>query len=326
MRTRSLPTLGLAVLALAACSTSAAEDPTGGDAPAAEGYPVTVENCGRTVTFDAPPERVVSGWPTSTELLIELGLEGRLAGQYNTTSSLGGPREEYAQAYDAVEVLSEAAPSREVLLSAEPDLVWADGTYLFDGQQLPTVEELAGSGIQVLVLSGFCDDGGTSSVDDVFTDLDTLGTALGVGEDTDALAAEVEERLAAVAEATEGRPVVDAAVVSTYEGVVYTYEGVYSDMLDRAGGRNVLAGSLPEGDYFGELSAEELIAADPGALVYLLSEGESEQDARDLLRADYPEVAAVAEDRLVFVPQIDSTNLRVVDGVESLAEQLDALR
>ena len=320
----ALAALPAATLVLSGCSTSATED-GGADAGSAPGYPVSVENCGRTVTFDAPPERIVSGWPTSTELIIELGLEDRLVGQYNTTSSLGGPREEYAEAYDAVEVLSEGAPSRETLLAADPDLIWADGSYLFDGQQLPTVEELADSGVQVLVLSGFCEDGGTSSVDDVYTDLDALGTALDVEEDTDALAADVEERLAAVAGETQGRPPVEAAVISTYEGVVYAYEGVYSDMLEQAGGRNVLAGSLAEGDYFGELSTEALIASAPGTLVYLLAEGESEEAARGLLRADFPTVPAVADDRLVFVPQIDSTNLRVVDGVEALAAQLARL-
>ena len=325
-RTRTaLPlALLLAVLPLAACGSTDPE-PAADATPAAEGFPVQVQNCGRTVTFDAPPQRIVSGWPTSTELLLELGLGDRLVGQYNTVSAGGDPLPEYADAFAEVPVLSEAAPTREALLTAAPDLIWADGSYLFDGQQLPTIDELTDAGTQVLVLSGFCEDGGPSQVTDVDTDLDTLGAALGVEDDTDALRTDVDDELAAIEADTAGATPVDAAIISTYEGTVYTYEGVYSDMVTRAGGTNVLAGTLPEGSYFGELSVEELTAADPGTLLYLLSAGETEDGVRAQLAADFPTLGAVTADRFVFLPQIDSTNLRVVAGVRSLANQLRAL-
>ena len=38
-------------------------------------YPVEVTNCGRTLRFEQTPTRIVSGWPTSAELLIELGAQ-----------------------------------------------------------------------------------------------------------------------------------------------------------------------------------------------------------------------------------------------------------
>ncbi|MEI4271802.1 ABC transporter substrate-binding protein [Klenkia sp. LSe6-5] len=328
MTRRALPAALFATLAAALSLTAC----SGGDADPAPGAAgsstdaVTVQNCGRDVVFDSPPQRIVSGWPTSTELLLELGLGDRLVGQYNTASSQGDPLPQYAEAYAAVPVLSDAAPTRETLLAAAPDLIWADGSYLFDGQQLPTIDELAAQGTQVLVLSGFCDDGGTSAVTDVDDDLDTLGAALGVTDQTDALRDQVDGQLADIEASTADLAPVDAAVISTYEGTVYTYEGVYSDMLERAGGANVLAGTLPEGTYFGELSAEQLLATDPSALVYLLSGDETPEAARALLQQDFPSLSAVAADRLVFLPQIDSTNLRVVDGVQSLADQLAQLR
>lgn len=327
-RTRSALPLAvlLAALPLTACGVTDTEPAASASTGAAEGFPVQVQNCGRTVTFDAPPERIVSGWPTSTELLVELGLGDRLVGQYNTVSAGGDPLPVYADAFAEVPVLSEAAPTREALLSAAPDLIWADGSYLFDGQQLPTIDELADSGTEVLVLSGFCEGGGASEVADVDTDLETLGAALGVQDDTDALRSRVDDDLAAIEADTAGTTPVDAAIISTYEGTVYTYGGVYSDMLTRAGGADVLAGTLPEGSYFGELSVEELTATDPGTLLYLLSAGETEDGVRAQLVADFPTLRAVSADRVVFLPQIDSTNLRVVDGVRSLAAQLAALR
>lgn len=319
----------VAGLVLGGCASSSGEATTPADDASAMaagpdvGFPVEVENCGRTITFDAPPQRIVSGWPTSTELLLELGVGERVVGHYNT--SQGDPREEYAEEYAEVPVLSEAAPTREGLLAADPDLLWADGTYLFDGQQLPTIQDLEASGIQVLVLSGFCDDGGASAVSDVDDDLATLGAALGLIDETDSLQADLTDRLEAVAQQGSQQSVVDAMLVSTFDGTVFTYEGVYSDMLEKAGGRNLLEGTLPEGTYFGQLSVEELTSRDPGTMVYLVSGGETEEQARAYLRETFPTVTAVAEDRLVFLPQIDSTNLRTVDGVEELAAQLQAL-
>lgn len=326
---RTCAVLIVGALLLGGCAPSAREDTapagdaSGADAGPHEGFPVEVQNCGRTVTFDAPPQRIVSGWPTSTELLLELGVGERVVGQYNT--SQGDPRQEYAEEYAAVPVLSEAAPTREGLLAADPDLLWADGTYLFDGQQLPTIQDLEASGTQVLVLSGFCDDGGASAVSDVDDDLATLGAALGLTDETASLHTDLADRLEAVAEQGSGRLVVDAMLVSTFDGSVFTYEGVYSDMLEMAGGHNVMEGTLPEGTFFGQLSVEELTSRDPGTMVYLLSGEETEDQARAYLRETFPTVAAVADGRIVFLPQIDSTNLRTVDGVEQLAAQLEAI-
>ena len=54
--------------------------------------------------------------------------------------------------------------------------------------------------------------------------------------------------------------------------------------------------------------------------------GGSEQAARTCCAPAFPSLPAVAQDRLLVGPQIDSTDLRVVDGVESVAEQLAAVR
>jgi iron complex transport system substrate-binding protein len=307
----------------AACGTAPAAAPTAGadQASAPAGFPVTVQNCGRDITFEEPPERIVTGWITATELLIELGAADRIVGLYNT-SAFGSPRPEVADAYSALPVLSDAAPSREALLGAAPDLVYADGNYLFDGTQLPTVDELAAAGTQVIVLSGFCDDGGASAVLDVQEDLAALGSVLDVEGRAAELSAEVDRRLAAVAPVPDGPAV---AVVSGAEGALYTYEGVYTDMVERAGATNVYAGTLPEGTYFGQLSVEDLTAKDPGTLVYLLTGAETEDAARTFLTSTLPTVTAVQQDRIVFVPSEDSSNLRAVDGVEQLTEGLRSL-
>lgn len=309
-----------AVPAAATSATSAPSEPVGAARRTAT-YPVTVENCGRDVTFTEAPQRIVSGWITGTELLLELGQQDRIVGIYNT-SSFGVPRSEYAAAYDELAVLSEAAPSKEALLAAEPDLIYADGNYLFDGTQLPTVEELARSGTNVLVLSGFCDDGGASAVLDVEEDLAALGPALDVPDAAAEVAAEVDQRLSAVAPVPGGAPV---TVLSSFDGTVYAYEGVYTDILERAGASNAYAGTLPSGTFFGEVSIEDVTQKNPATMLYLLSGDESPEAAKGYLDQTFPTVDAVNAGRVVYLPQEDSSNLRGVDGVEQVASELRSL-
>ncbi|MGX6608043.1 ABC transporter substrate-binding protein [Micromonosporaceae bacterium Da 78-11] len=314
----------IAVMAVGALTSGCASNTVTSDpapAAAAAGFPVDVRNCGRTLHFDQPPTRIVSGWPTNTELLLALGAGGAVVGQYNT--STGAPAGDYAAAYAKVPVLGINAPSREQLLAARPQLLWADGEYLFDGKQLPTIADLNKQGVQVMVLSGFCGDDATGAkVRDVDTDLTALGRILGRPADADRVKAGIDQRLTAVATRLRGEPVTPVALISTFDKQLYAYEGVYSDMLRLAGASNIYAGVLPKSSYYGQISVEDLTKRDPGTLVYLLSGGESEARARAYLAQALPTVAAVRTGRIVFLPQNDSTNLAGITGVESLAAAL----
>lgn len=312
--------VAVAVVALAAgCGGSAAADPS--TAASAAGFPVEVTNCGRTLRFEQPPTRIVSGWPTSTELLIALGAADAIAGQYNT--STGSPDPRYADTYHKVKVLSTNAPAREQLIAAAPQLIWADGDYLFDGTQLPTIPELNKQGIQVMVLSGFCgDDASGATVRDVDTDLTALGRILGRTAQADQLKADIDQRLTAVAEKVKDKSATPVAIVSTFDKQLYVYEGVYTDIARLAGATNIYTGTLPGGKYYGELSVEDLTKRNPSTLVYLLSGGETEATARAYLTKAAPTVTAVRSDNIVFLPQNDSTNLNGVAGVEKLATAL----
>ena len=75
---RLLAATAVAALAVPLLGCNAeADDPK---ADSAAGYPVTVDNCGTEVTFDAPPGRVVTIKSTSTELMLALGLADRIVG------------------------------------------------------------------------------------------------------------------------------------------------------------------------------------------------------------------------------------------------------
>src|SRR5690606_41354241 len=97
-------------LALAACG--AGGRPAEEAAPA-EGYPVTVQECDREVTVDAPPERAVTLNQPTTEIMLALGLEDRMVGTAYLDDAV---LPEYSDAYEAVPVLADPYPSFEDLL------------------------------------------------------------------------------------------------------------------------------------------------------------------------------------------------------------------
>ncbi|TYB57237.1 iron chelate uptake ABC transporter family permease subunit [Nonomuraea sp. PA05] len=90
-----LPALVTAALTLAACGQAPAPQPQA--AAPRTGFPVTIENCGRELTFDQPPSKVVTGYHPSLETLLALGLGDRIAGRtfFGESAFLPGQKETY---------------------------------------------------------------------------------------------------------------------------------------------------------------------------------------------------------------------------------------
>ncbi|MCK2218684.1 ABC transporter substrate-binding protein [Actinomadura sp. ATCC 31491] len=261
----------VAALALTACS-AAAPAPTPAarrTAGAAAGFPVTVENCGRTLTFDRPPAKVVTGYHPALETLLALGLGDRVAGRtfFGESAFLPGQKEQY----DRIPQLSPTImlPQKEVMLAQGADFVLDNAMASFDAAGgYATVEELDAAGSPVYILGGWCspEEVLRFTLDDTFTDLRNLGRIFGVPDRAERLAAELRARLADVRKRVEGRAPVKVLATDGGKGPVNAYggSGVTHQMITLAGGENVLADV--EGDYT-EVSAERISAARPEALL-----------------------------------------------------------
>jgi iron complex transport system substrate-binding protein len=92
----------------------------GGDAPGA--IPAVVENCGVSTTYAHPPARAVTLNQAATEMMLALGLEDRLVGTAYLDDHV---LPEFAAAYQRIPVLAAKYPSREILLAARPDFLYA---------------------------------------------------------------------------------------------------------------------------------------------------------------------------------------------------------
>lgn len=83
-------------------------------------YPLTIENCGATITFDEAPSRAVSIGQSSTEILLSLGLADKMVG---TAVWVGPVLKGYEAENARIKRLADNSPSFEAVVGQEPDLV-----------------------------------------------------------------------------------------------------------------------------------------------------------------------------------------------------------
>lgn len=113
-RASHLLSLAAGVAAIALSAGLAQAEPTQ--------YPLTLENCGRPVTFEKAPSRTVSIGQSSTEILYLLGLAEKVAG---TAVWIGPVIAGYEEVNARVERLADNDPSFESVVARKPDLVTA---------------------------------------------------------------------------------------------------------------------------------------------------------------------------------------------------------
>lgn len=85
-------------------------------------YPLQLDNCGRSVTFQKAPERAVAIGQSSAEIMYLLGLQDRIVG---TAVWIGPVIKGYEDANAKVERLADNDPSFESVVAKKPDIVAA---------------------------------------------------------------------------------------------------------------------------------------------------------------------------------------------------------
>ncbi|ARF76924.1 ABC transporter substrate-binding protein [Kitasatospora albolonga] len=207
IRTAALLAAGLVLLTACGGGGTASSAEGGGDK--ADGFPLTLKNCGRTVTVKAPPQRAVSVDQGSTEILLSLGLADRIA----ATATWSDPvMKGLEKANEGVERISDNRPSSEKVLDKEPDFLSASfASTLAKGGVAPR-EQFEKLGVPTYISPADCTgkdnsgggDGARTApltMDSVYTEVRELAQVFGVPERGEAL---VKKLRARVAKATEG--------------------------------------------------------------------------------------------------------------------------
>lgn len=322
---RLLPTVASTLLAaslLAACGGTDA-DPAA-ETGSAAGYPVTVDNCGTEVTLTSAPQRIVTIKSTSTELVLALGLADRLVG---TAFSDGPVPEPWAAAAADLPVVAEQAPSQEVVLDQEPDLVFAGWESNLAADTAGERDQLAKLGVATYVSPAACMEPGYQpekmTFELLFDQFLEAGAVLGAPEAAEQLVAEQRAQLAEVGKAAEGTTALwwSSGVDTPFVGGTI---GAPQMVLDAVGLTNVVT----EDATWTSLGWESVIEADPDVLVLVDAAWNTAADKIEQLEtnAATKEMSAVKARRYLVIPfPAAEAGVRSVAAAADLAEQLEEL-
>ncbi|MBY6678986.1 ABC transporter substrate-binding protein [Rhodococcus sp. BP-332] len=298
-------------------------------------YPLTVDNCGETVTFDSAPTRVVSLDQDSTEILLSLGLADRIVGTASWTDPV---LDELADANAGVPRLADNAPTYEVVVDAEPDLVTASFGRHFRQGGVAERSRFTETSTATYLSPTDCDkglsvNGGNTrttplTMDSLYQEITELAAVFDVNERGAEFVAELKERMAAATAPTTTDGVTVAFwFADTKSPYVGGGLGAANLLATSVGTTNVFADQT---DDFPAVGWETVVDRDPTVLVL-----------GDLTRARFPgdlladkiaflesdpvtsTMQAVRDKRYVSLHGAEmNPSIRTVDGVEKMVAGL----
>lgn len=294
-------------------------------------YPVTVSNYDGYIesnkgavieqTFEACPERIVSISQAATEVLIALGVEDKIVGTAHKHSEVYAP---FADIYNSIPFMVDGAgyPSKEVMIEYEPDLIVGWGS-LFDVDAMGSVVEWHEKGIHTYIMNNTVPGLGNRQVSWILDDIAKLGQILDVEDRANELIAEIEGRLAKVAEKTGVIPEDQKPTIAT---VQYMYENSFLPRAstDLTADIITLSGGICLDDASGEQSLEVLIEKNPEIILVIdLKNSPAEETIAAMkAHASLQNVEAVKNDNFLVIEHAAfyCGCLRTIEAVEALAD------
>ncbi len=325
----------LSVGALAGCSgyddggpDAAAGSPSPSATETESVFPLTLDNCGFEVTFEAPPERVVTIKSSTAEMMLALGLGDRIVGSAFLDGPVPASLEEAAAGTPVEQPFSERVPGTEATLALEPDLVYAGWESNVTADGAGDRVTLQGLGVNTYVSPSACQGEGYQpdplTFDLVFDEIREVGNIFGVPDAAEELVAAQQETLAGVTPDDRG---LTAVWWSSGTDTPFVGAGIGAPqmILDAVGLENVAGGVR---DTWTSMGWEQIIAADPDVIV-LVDALWNTADAKIERLESNPatrELTAVRERRYLKVPfPASEAGVRNVDAAVDLAAQLKAL-
>ncbi|HEV7189404.1 MAG TPA: ABC transporter substrate-binding protein [Blastococcus sp.] len=306
--TAALTALLLALLlALTACGSSGSSNSaatTGSSAAGQAHFPVTVTGANGRITVPGEPTSIVSMSATATEMLFAIGAGSQVkavdsTSNYPTTAP--------------ITKLSAFTPNAEAIVAYHPDLV------VLSDDMNGIVKSLAALKVPTLQLTA------AKSLDDTYSQLNTLGDATGHSDKAGAVVADMRQRItkavASVPAEVKGEKVYHeldqtyySATSSTFIGGIYTMFG-----LD-----NIADGAPKAGSGYPQLSAEYVVGQKPDLIVLADTVCCQQTAALVAKRPAFDTIPAVKDHRILEVNDDVASRWgpRVADLVESIAQAL----
>lgn len=324
--------LSLLILLTACGRTEASEAASASpDVDGRTSYPLTLNNCGVQVTFEQAPQRAVSLYQASTEILLSLGLADRMVG---TSTWFDPVLPELAADNERVPRLADNDPGLEAVLDTEPDLITSASAHTFTPAVVGERARLAELGIATYQSPSVCVDADVDGetvtrtaplkMDTLFREITELAQIFDVQQRGEELVAELRQRLADAQDV----PQQDATVAFWFSGLRTPYmagccsaPGLYATEV---GATNVFADARED---WPEVSWEVVADRDPDVLVLAdLSRKRIDGDALDSKKAFLESdpltrnMTAVQQQRYVVLTGSElDPGIRQIDAIEKIA-------
>lgn len=292
-------------------------------AQAATNYPLTVDNCGVSVTFEKAPQKVVTIKSTATELLLSLGLADRIVGVGFQDGALP---DDLAAAGAGLKVLAEKLPSQEVVLETEPDFVYGGWESNFAADGAGERPALAALGVASYVSPAACRSVKPAklSFDELFREIEEMGSIFDVEDAAMALVDRQKAELSALT--ADGR-----GLTATWysSGTKAPYVGAGSNapaMIMEALGLHNIFGDVDDG--WISASWEAIVDANPDVIVLVDAAWNSAAQKKKLLSENpiTSKLDAVVHQRYLVIPfPASEAGVRNVPATVDMAKQLAAL-
>jgi len=307
---------------------------------AATQYPLTINNCGQTVTFQKAPAKIVSIGQGMTEILFSLGLTDKIAG---TAVWVGPVLPQYAEANSKIPRLADNDPSFEAVVGKEPDLVaaefeWHVGTQGSVGKR----EQFSELGINTYVAPTDCvakvnTDGGDGvrkelfTMDLVYQEIGELAQIFDVKERGDALIADLKKREADAVASIAGAKAKDLPIVFWFsskevngDAYIAGKNSAPAYILKTLGARNVVTTE----EEWPLVGWETIAQANPAVIVIATMDRRRYAADDPKVKVDFLEKDPVTsqldavKNRHFVMMDAQSMNptIRTIDGIEILAK------
>ena len=330
----NISTLALTATALVLSVASAQAETT---------YPLTIENCGQSVTFEKAPQNAVALGQNSAEIMLMLGLEDRMAA---TAFWPNDVLPELAEANDEVELLTVEFPTLESVLSKQPDFVAAMlVTLLGPDSKVAKREDFERLGIPTYLSPSACSVTEVSTdiygardelwtMDQLYKEIDDMARIFDVADRGETVIADLKAREAALRERFEDRE--DLTFLFWFsspspedDAYLAGGNGPSTYIADLLGGSNAVKAESE----WPTLGWEGIMATDPTVIVAAQVDRErwSLDEAENkiaFLESDpiVSQMEAVQKGRIVVMPgAATNASIQTLYGAEIVAEQIDAL-
>ncbi|MEE4752079.1 ABC transporter substrate-binding protein [Pseudomonas alliivorans] len=286
-------------------------------------YPVTVQSCDRSVTFDATPQRAVSNDINLTKMMVALSLQSHMVG-YSGITGWNKPDPALLHDLGKLPELASKYPSVENLLNANADFYFAGWNYGMRVGGDVTPQSLATLGIHTYELTESCAQimpRAEATLDDVYNDLLNLGRIFNVQDRAQTLVTDMQNRVSRVHKQLAGQVPPRVFLYDSGEDRPMTAGrlAIPQALISAAGGRNVMGDVAASWTH---VNWESVVQSNPEIIV-IVDYGEVSAAQKQQFLEHNPTlqaVDAVRNRRYVVLPYVAVTpGIDNVAAIETLA-------